>query len=468
MSKFFIFLSILLVSLIFLPDKTFAASACGSTSGVTVEKLVQNSSGSWVTAPAQIPEGNAVAIRFTSSRFTSSPMNTAHYRLRFDSPTTGSVQPVGNTLLIPITNPDSRSTINTKLQKGTHISTLTWDTDPNGHYSNEFCGNVTYTMGFIYQLSNCRLTINPPTPAYTQQILIEVESTPPGSYQIYVKDSTHSMAITTGSIDVGLTGEGSAVLNPLSEGAATVSLYNGAITEGRSRGNFCERTFNVGAAVVVPTVNCTRIGPVTPGGEVKIRAANLDPTKDYYWSTLDDATIETKVKPTTTITPYSADFVLGSGLSEGTHIAKIKKPYDSADPTANLDVCTENFPIGTGGIVTPKHPGSGPSTSAAGVPCTDKEGIQTAIGCIHTNPVELIKDVFKFISAIAGGLAFLMMLTGAYQMLTSAGNPESLQAGRERLTSAVIGLLFILFAVLLIQIIGIDILGLDKVAEFAK
>lgn len=87
-------------------------------------------------------------------------------------------------------------------------------------------------------------------------------------------------------------------------------------------------------------------------------------------------------------------------------------------------------------------------------------GIPTAIGCIRTNPVELTKSFLKFALGISGGLAFLLMIFGAFQMLTSAGNPETLNAGKERLTSAVIGLLLIIFSVLLLQIIGFDILGL--------
>lgn len=91
-------------------------------------------------------------------------------------------------------------------------------------------------------------------------------------------------------------------------------------------------------------------------------------------------------------------------------------------------------------------------------PSPKNPAIATAIGCIHTNPAELVKDLLKFMIAIGGGLAFLMMLLGAFQMLTSQGNPETLNAGKERLTSAAIGLLFIIFAVLLLQIIGADIL----------
>lgn len=99
---------------------------------------------------------------------------------------------------------------------------------------------------------------------------------------------------------------------------------------------------------------------------------------------------------------------------------------------------------------------------ANGAPDPRGPGIATAIGCIHTNPAELTKDLLKFVIGIGGGLAFLMMLLGVFQMLTSAGNPETLKAGQDRLTSAVIGLLFVIFAVLLLQIIGFDILKIPK------
>lgn len=86
--------------------------------------------------------------------------------------------------------------------------------------------------------------------------------------------------------------------------------------------------------------------------------------------------------------------------------------------------------------------------------------IATAIGCLHTSPAEFTKDILKFIIGIGGGFAFLMMLLGAYQMLTSAGNPEALKAGQDRLTSAIIGLLFIILSILLLQFIGAGILNL--------
>lgn len=59
-------------------------------------------------------------------------------------------------------------------------------------------------------------------------------------------------------------------------------------------------------------------------------------------------------------------------------------------------------------------------------------------------------------------LAFMLVLFGALQMMMSAGNPEKLNEGKELVTAAVIGLLFIIFSVFLLRIIGVDILGIPK------
>ncbi len=45
-------------------------------------------------------------------------------------------------------------------------------------------------------------------------------------------------------------------------------------------------------------------------------------------------------------------------------------------------------------------------------------------------------------------------------MITSAGNPDTLKAGQDKFTNAIIGLLIIIFSVLLLQFIGTDILNL--------
>lgn len=99
-------------------------------------------------------------------------------------------------------------------------------------------------------------------------------------------------------------------------------------------------------------------------------------------------------------------------------------------------------------------------TEAAGKPCLNGGGVVTALGCIPTSPVALIQGLLTMATAAAGGIALLLMAFGAIEMMTSAGNPDTLKKGQQQFTSAVIGLLFIIFSVLLLKIIGVDILGL--------
>jgi len=89
-----------------------------------------------------------------------------------------------------------------------------------------------------------------------------------------------------------------------------------------------------------------------------------------------------------------------------------------------------------------------------------RSGISTAIGCIPTEPRELISGLLKYGIAAAGAIAFLLMLLGALQMITAEGNPEIIKVAQERFYSAIIGLLFIIFSVLLMQVIGVDLLNL--------
>lgn len=102
-----------------------------------------------------------------------------------------------------------------------------------------------------------------------------------------------------------------------------------------------------------------------------------------------------------------------------------------------------------------------PCTSAAGQPCPNGQpGINTALGCIPTEPIQLIQGLLKFSIGIGGAIALLLMIYGAFQMITSVGNPDNVKKGADQFTNAVIGLLFIIFSVMLLQIIGADILSI--------
>lgn len=94
-------------------------------------------------------------------------------------------------------------------------------------------------------------------------------------------------------------------------------------------------------------------------------------------------------------------------------------------------------------------------------PCDpQKPQVWTAFGCVSTDPQGFMGKILQIGIGIGGGIAFLLILFGGFQILTSAGNPEQLTAGREMVTSAIAGLLLIIFSIFLLRLIGVDILGI--------
>lgn len=83
----------------------------------------------------------------------------------------------------------------------------------------------------------------------------------------------------------------------------------------------------------------------------------------------------------------------------------------------------------------------------------------TAIGQINaTSTVGIIEIIFRNVVAIAGVSAVILLLIGGYRIMMSKGDKEKLQNARETITSAVLGLVFIVLSLVILQIIGVDIL----------
>ena len=87
--------------------------------------------------------------------------------------------------------------------------------------------------------------------------------------------------------------------------------------------------------------------------------------------------------------------------------------------------------------------------------------VDTAIGCVE---VETTNSFAGFILGwglnIAGGLALLLIGYSGINMATAGGNPKKVQASRELFGAAVAGLLFILFSVFILRLIGVELLGI--------
>jgi hypothetical protein len=84
--------------------------------------------------------------------------------------------------------------------------------------------------------------------------------------------------------------------------------------------------------------------------------------------------------------------------------------------------------------------------------------IDTAIGCIPIEQQEMITFLLRWAIGIAGGVAFILIIIASFQIMTSQGDPKRLQAGKELLSSAIMGLILLIFSAFILRVIGVNIL----------
>lgn len=91
------------------------------------------------------------------------------------------------------------------------------------------------------------------------------------------------------------------------------------------------------------------------------------------------------------------------------------------------------------------------------------ESINTAIGCIPVGDTNSFMGwILGWAIGVGGGIAFLLIVYASIMIMTSQGMPDRLKAGQELLTSAISGLIMLIFSVFILKFIGIDILGLNN------
>ena len=145
-----------------------------------------------------------------------------------------------------------------------------------------------------------------------------------------------------------------------------------------------------------------------------------------------------------------------------------------------LPSCSDPAPSGTSAGCEQQCVASGNTQSeCAGLPsCYDAEELQEAYGiiesqeavdcveigigpCIPTDPVEFAQRALEIGMGVGTLLAVLFLILGGIGVATSGGNPDNLEKAKKQITAAVAGLLFILLSVLILDIIGVSILGFD-------
>lgn len=108
---------------------------------------------------------------------------------------------------------------------------------------------------------------------------------------------------------------------------------------------------------------------------------------------------------------------------------------------------------------TQPPPPPGPVTHDG--PFCGTSGVFTALGCLEIgNANTFIAKVVVWAIGIGGGVALLLILYASFQLTTAAGNPKQVQAAKEILTAAVSGLVLLIVPVVLLNLIGINLLGL--------
>ena len=108
----------------------------------------------------------------------------------------------------------------------------------------------------------------------------------------------------------------------------------------------------------------------------------------------------------------------------------------------------------------PVIPGTAPRTISIYGSCGAKT-INTAIGCVPVGDSNsLIAFFITWSIGIAGGIAFLLIVVAGFIITTSRGDPTRLKAGQELLTSAISGVILLVFSIVILRIVGVGILGL--------
>ena len=94
----------------------------------------------------------------------------------------------------------------------------------------------------------------------------------------------------------------------------------------------------------------------------------------------------------------------------------------------------------------------------ANEPCPNNK-CNTAIGTIDvSNPMVILTRIFSVVLSIASIGALMLIIYSGYKLLLSRGNKEAIQGAREMLTSAIVGLLFIVFSLVILSVIAGGIL----------
>ncbi|MFH1971560.1 MAG: hypothetical protein ABIJ05_04220 [Patescibacteria group bacterium] len=80
---------------------------------------------------------------------------------------------------------------------------------------------------------------------------------------------------------------------------------------------------------------------------------------------------------------------------------------------------------------------------------------------------EIISSIIPWIFYIAGFALLLMLVLGGFQLLTSAGDKNAMEAAKKRVTNSIVGFVIIFASYWIVQLVG-KILGIGIFSQLFK
>lgn len=190
-------------------------------------------------------------------------------------------------------------------------------------------------------------------------------------------------------------------------------------------------------------------GPGIPADQIDLHASNGTGSVTFPTKYVGTYSVVIKTDTLGTLCP-TLYFRTSDGGSCKNLCSEKLNAYDHDQVTPNFELC-EQIPAGSEAAA--KCQACMDGTTLGG-----QQGIWTAIGCVPTKTEGIIKTLVQVALGMGGGITLLLILAGAFKLSVSQGDPKAVEEAREQITSAVIGLLFIIFSITMLRFIGIQVL----------
>jgi len=96
---------------------------------------------------------------------------------------------------------------------------------------------------------------------------------------------------------------------------------------------------------------------------------------------------------------------------------------------------------------------------------TQSYTIDSGFKGLPTTINEIVSKAFPFIFALAGVGLLLMIIAAGFTLMTSAGDAKKMEAGKNRLTFAIVGFLIIFTAFWIVQLLG-TMFGIEPIQQY--